>query len=122
MKIILIHRHTIEDFKSQWPCHVISDDVDFICAVFDDNGNLLDYEFEDAKGETLFIGDIPYDSVALGYLMSDAWNHHTEKLIPGTIGPILTANPSYPLVSAEYLFADDIQQNQKINSLLFKQF
>jgi len=100
MKIIGIERHTIEDFKSQWPCHGISDDVDFICVAFDDNGDLVDYEFEDAEGQTIVTEEVyshADESSALSCLMTDAWNHHTERFIPSTIGPILTANPSYPL-------------------------
>tara|TARA_Y100000593_G_scaffold10494_1_gene18901 strand:- start:400 stop:699 length:300 start_codon:yes stop_codon:yes gene_type:complete len=99
MKIIGVERDTIDAFKSQWPCHGISEDVDFICVAFDDNGDLVDYDCEDVEGNVVTPGNDSGE--ALRYLMSDAWNHHTERFIPSTIGPILTANPSYPLTSAD---------------------
>lgn len=70
MKIIEIHRDTIENFKSSWPCHGISDDVDFIVVAFDDNGDLVDYDCEDAEGNVTEAG---IDSgEALAVLMRDA--------------------------------------------------
>ena len=95
MKIIGIERHTIEDFKSQWPCHGISDDVDFICVAFDDNGDLVDYDCEDGEGNVITAG---IDSgEALGVLMKDAFKYHDTRYTPNTIGPDRTANIPYPL-------------------------
>ena len=88
-KIINIEADSIRRFKDSWPCNNIPDEVDFICAVFDGVGDLVDLEIEDPQGDTV---EIPPDGEsALAVLLQDAFvNCHEMPPVPGILGRQLT--------------------------------
>lgn len=83
MKIIIIEKTAIDRFKSEWPCHGISDNVDFVVAGFH-NGDLFDIDVCDEADVTLNSDE--YEGEAFTALLNDAQRDAVEpKIIPGTI-------------------------------------
>ena len=84
MDIITIERSAIDRLKSSWPCHGISNRVDYIVAAFADNGDLVDFEVCDA--DDIVLGADAYDGEAFSALINDAQRDAVEpRIIPGTI-------------------------------------
>ena len=83
MEIITIEKTAIDRFKSEWPCHGISDRVDFIVAGFH-NGDLIELDVCDAADVVLEPDE--YDGEAFTALINDAQRDAVEPpFIPGTI-------------------------------------
>ena len=83
MEIITIEKTAIDRCKSEWPCHGISDRVDFIVAGFH-NGDLIDIDVCDAADVVL--EPDAYAGEAVSALLDDAQRDAVEPpFIPGTI-------------------------------------
>ena len=57
LKIVTIENNTIEAFKKEWPCHNFPKDLDIINVVFDDKGDLIDYELLDEDDDVIATGE-----------------------------------------------------------------
>ena len=83
MKIITIEKTAIDRLKAEWPCHGISDKVDFVVAAFH-NGDLVDIDVCDETD--VILNSDEYDGAAFTALLHDAQRDAVEpKIIPGTI-------------------------------------
>lgn len=66
----------IEDFKAQWPCHGLPDNLNCVVAHFNSRGDLVDLETFDAVGEPLDTSE--FDGSALLALVNDIQDHGYE--------------------------------------------